>query len=337
MNKAKNSSTIRDVARLAGVSVATISRYLNNTAPLSPETAERVQAAMNELDFSPHPAARSLATKRTNTISLVLDKIEGDYFTPLLEGVLATAEAQNYNLLIFSANQSKHLDAHLLGPTYTDGLLVFLDALNDDDLIALHEAEQPIVLIHRTSPDGLDLPMVTIENKAAAKGVVSHLIEVHHRKRIAFLRGPADNEDAHWREIGFRQALAEHGMSVDESLIAPGEYDRYVSQRSIHALLESGKKFDAVFTGDDDSAIGALAALKEAGIDVPGEVSVIGFDDQRLAPFLNPPLTTVHAPTDQVGITAARQLLKLIRHEPVESEILLPTELILRRSCGCNP
>lgn len=337
MNKAKNSSTIRDVARLAGVSVATISRYLNNTAPLSPETAERVQAAMDELDFSPHPAARSLATKRTNTISLVLDKIEGDYFTPLLEGVLATTEAQAYNLLIFSANQSRHLDAHLLGPTYTDGLLVFLDALNDEDLITLHEAEQPIVLIHRTSPARLNLPMVTIENKAAAKGVVSHLIEVHQRKKIAFLRGPADNEDAHWREIGFRQALAEHGMSVDESLIAAGEYDRYVSQRSIHTLLESRAEFDAVFTGDDDSAIGALAALKEAGIDVPGQVSVVGFDDQRLAPFLNPPLTTVHAPTDQVGIAAARQLLKLIRHEPVENEVLLPTELILRRSCGCNP
>ena len=133
MNKAKSSSTIRDVARLAGVSVATISRHLNNTAPLSPETAERVQAAMRELDFSPHPAARSLATKRTNTISLVLDKIEGDYFTPLLEGVLATTEVQNYNLLIFSSNQSRHLDAHILGPTYTDGLLVFLDALNDEE------------------------------------------------------------------------------------------------------------------------------------------------------------------------------------------------------------
>lgn len=335
MKKSKNSSTIRDVARLAGVSVATISRYLNNTAPLSPETAERVQAAMNELDFSPHPAARSLATHRTNTISLVLNKIEGDYFTPLLEGVVATTEAQNFNLLIFSSNQSKHLDSRLLGPTYTDGLLVFLDSLDDADLTALHEAEQPIVLIHRSSPAVLNLPMVTIENKSASKRVVNHLIEVHQRKQIVFLRGPEENEDSHWREIGYRQALADHNIPVDESLLVAGEYDRYTAQRSIHDLLKSGKKFDAVFSADDDSAIGVLTALKEAGIDVPGQVSVIGFDDQRLAPFLNPPLTTVHAPTDQVGIAAAQTLIKLIRHEAVEPEIFLPTELILRKSCGC--
>lgn len=337
MKKAKNSSTIRDVARLAGVSVATISRYLNNTAPLSSETAERVQAAMTELNFSPHPAARSLATNRTNTIGLVLDKIEGDYFTPLLEGVVATTESQNFNLLIFTtSNQSRHLDSRLLGPTYTDGLLVFLDSLDDQELTTLHEAEQPIVLIHRSSPAGLHLPMVTIENKTAAKGLVSHLIETHQRKSIVFLRGPENNEDSSWRETGYRQALIEHGLNVDESLIAPGDYDRYVSQQSIRGLLESGKKFDAVFAGDDDAAIGALAALKEAGIDVPGQVSVVGFDDQRLAAFLNPPLTTVHAPTDQVGVVAAQQLLKLIRGETVEAEILLPTELIVRNSCGCN-
>jgi DNA-binding LacI/PurR family transcriptional regulator len=336
MKKAKNTSTIRDVAKLAGVSVATISRHLNNTAPLSPETALRVQAAMDELDFTPHPAARSLATNRTNTIGLVLNKIEGDYFTPLLEGVIAITEAQNFNLLIFTSNQSRRLDSRLLGPTYTDGLLVFLDSLDDHDLTALHEAEQPIVLIHRSSPAGLNLPMVTIENKAASAALVNHLIEVHHRKHIAFLRGPIDNEDSHWRENGYRQALAAHGIPVDEDLIAPGEYDRYIAQRSIHDLLKSGKPFDAVFTGDDDAAIGALAALKEAGINVPGQVSVVGFDDQRLAAFLNPPLTTVYAPTDQVGTAAAQQLLKLIRGETVEAEILLPTELIVRNSCGCS-
>ena len=338
MKNAKNSSTIRDVAKLARVSVATISRYLNNTAPLSPETAERVQTAMNELDYTPHPAARNLATNRTNTIALVLNKIEGDYFTPLLEGVIATTEAQNFNLLIFtSSNENRRLDSRLLGPAYTDGLLVFLDSLEDDDLTALHAADQPIVLIHRSSPAGLDLPMVTIENKAASRGLVNHLIKTHQRKHIAFLRGPANNEDSRWREIGYRQALADHGITVDEDLIAPGEYDRYTAQRSIHKLMASGKKFDAVFTGDDEAAIGVLTALKEAGINVPGQVAVIGFDDQRLAPFLNPPLTTVHAPTDQVGATAARTLFKLIRHEAVESEILLPTELILRSSCGCNP
>lgn len=336
MTTSRNASTIRDVARLAGVSVATISRYLNNSAPLTAETAERVQAAMTELNFSPHPAARSLATNRTNAIGLVLNKIEGDYFTPLLEGVVAVTEAQNFNLLIFTSNQSRHLDARLLGPTYTDGLLVFLDSINDEGLSALHKIKQPIVLIHRSSPTGLNLPMVTIENQAASMELVSHLIESHLRKNIVFLRGPKNNEDSYWREKGYRQALAQHGIKIDESLIASGDYDIVTAQNSVNSLITAGKKFDAVFAADDVSALGALTALKESGIDVPGKVSVVGFDDQRLAPFLNPPLTTVHAPTDQVGFAAAELLLKIIHNEQVQPETLLPTKMVLRQSCGCN-
>jgi LacI family transcriptional regulator len=336
MTTSRNASTIRDVARLAGVSVATISRYLNNSAPLSAETAERVQAAMTELNFSPHPAARSLATNRTNTIGLVLNKIEGDYFTPLLEGVVAVTEAQNFNLLIFTSNQSRHLDARLLGPTYTDGLLIFLDSINDEGLSALHKIKQPIVLIHRSSPTGLNLPMVTIKNQAASMELVSHLIESHLRKNIVFLRGPKNNEDSYWREKGYRQALAQHGIKIDESLIASGDYDIVTAQNSVNSLITAGKKFDAVFAADDVSALGALTALKESGIDVPGKVSVVGFDDQRLAPYLNPPLTTVHAPTDQVGSAAAELLLKIVHNEQVQSETLLPTKMVLRQSCGCN-
>ncbi|MFZ3079914.1 MAG: LacI family DNA-binding transcriptional regulator [Bellilinea sp.] len=336
MNKSKKNTTIRDVAHFAGVSVATISRYLNHTAPLSDETAQRVQAAMTELDFSPHPVARSLATNRTNTIGLVLNKIEGEFFTPLLEGIIATTETQDFNLLIFTTNQSKRLNSKLLGSMYTDGLLVFLDSLDNRVLTALHESEQPIVLIHRTSPPGLNLPLVTIENKTASRGLVNHLIETHKRQRITFLRGPKGNEDSYWREIGYRQALESHNLSVDENLIVTGNFDRFTSQESIHALIRAGTQFDAVFTGDDESAVGVLTALKEAGIRVPEEVSVVGFDDQRLAPFLNPPLTTIHAPTDQVGIVAAQQLIKLMRRETIEREILLPTELILRNSCGCK-
>lgn len=336
MTTSRNASTIRDVARLAGVSVATISRYLNNSAPLSADTAERVQAAMTELDFSPHPAARSLASNRTHTIGLVLHRIEGDFFTPLMEGIVSVTESQNFNLLIFTTSQSRKLDMRLLGSTYTDGLLVFLDSLSDEDLSTLHQAKQPIVLIHRSSPVDLNLPMVTIENQSASKQLVSHLIETHQRKEIAFLSGPKKNEDSFWRESGYRQALLEHGLKVDESLIVPGDYDILTAQSSVQQLLAAGKTFDAVFAADDVSALGALTALKEAGIHVPEQVSVVGFDDQRLAPFLNPPLTTVHAPTDMVGSTAADILLKMIRNSEVQSETLLPTKMVLRQSCGCK-
>lgn len=335
MKIAGNSSTIRDVARLAGVSVATVSRHVNGTAALNPETARRVQAAMDELDFSPHPAARSLATRRTHTIGLVLNKIEGDYFTPLLEGVVSVSEANDHNLLIFTS-QHKTLDARLLSPAHTDGLLVFLNSLSDEDINTLNQAGQPMVLIHRSSPAGLTLPTVNIENVASAQTLVRHLIEVHGRERIAFLRGPKNNEDARARETGYRQALANANLPLDESLIAAGGYSRFIAQQSIQKLLALGKTFDAVFAADDDSALGAMTALKEAGIDVPGQVSVVGFDDQRFAPFLNPPLTTVHAPTEMVGRAAAEALLAEIRGEFTQNETLLPTEMILRRSCGCG-
>jgi LacI family transcriptional regulator len=336
MKSTRNASTIRDVARLAGVSVATISRYINNSAPLSADTAERVQAAMTELDFTPHPAARSLASNKTYAIGLVLNKIEGDYFTPLLEGVVAVTESQNYNLLIFTANQSRHLDARLLGPTYTDGLLVFLDSINDEGLTALQEINQPVVLIHRSSPTSLNLPMVTIENQAASMELVSHLIVSHQRRNIVFLRGPNNNEDSYCREKGYCQALEQHGIKIDESLIVSGDYDIVTAKNSVNSLIASNKTFDAVFAADDVSALGTLTSLKEAGFDVPGQVSVVGFDDQRLAAFLNPPLTTVHAPTDQVGSAAAELLLKIIHNEDVQLKTLLPTKLILRQSCGCK-
>ena len=127
MNKSKNSNTIRDVARLAGVSVATISRYLNHSAPLAESTALRVKSAMEELNFIPHPVARNLATQRTNAIGLILNEIGGDFFTPLLEGVLKTTEAEGFNLLIFTSNHPQQSNPALLNPMYTDGLLIFLD------------------------------------------------------------------------------------------------------------------------------------------------------------------------------------------------------------------
>lgn len=336
MKATSGNSTIRDVARLAGVSVATISRYINQTGQVSSATAQRVQGAMEALQFSPHPAARNLATNRTNTIGLVLNDIGGDFFTPLLESVLNTTSAEGYNLLIFTSNQPQQSNHKMLGSMYTDGLLVFLDSLQSSEIEKINKTGHPIVLIHQSSPGSLDLPTVTIENKAASRRLVSHLIEIHARRRIVFLRGPEGNEDSIWREAGYREALVTHELPILDELISAGKFDRFTAQQSIRDLISQGVEFDGVFAGDDDAAIGVLQALKDAGLDVPSQVSVVGFDDQRLAPFLTPPLTTVHAPTDLVGSLAVQQLVKLIHQEPVDKVTLLPTTLVIRESCGCS-
>ncbi len=336
MKNLQHSPTIRDVAHLAGVSVATVSRFLNQTAPLSSAATERVRQAMEQLSFTPHPVARNLATHRTHTIGVVLNDVGGDFFAPLLDGVISTTETLNYNLFIITAKPNARSNPAMLGPMYTDGLLVFWDSLQEADLHALIQSGHPCVLIHQSPPAGTSIPLVTIENKAATRRMVSHLIEIHQRRRIIFLRGPQDNEDSEWREAGYREALSTHHIDLDETLVAHGDFDRFTSQKATHELIQRGVEFDAVFTGDDEAAIGVLQALKEEGIRVPQDVSVAGFDDQSLAPFLTPPLTTVHAPTDQVGRIAAQQLIHLIDHEPVDAVTLLPTELVIRSSCGCN-
>jgi DNA-binding LacI/PurR family transcriptional regulator len=339
MTKSKpNSVTIREVASRAEVSVATVSRVINGTVTVSPDAAQRVQAAMRELNFIPHAAARSLATSKTRTIGLMMTEISGDFFTPLLRGIEDTASHEDYNLLISTSTRRNPQNNHILplGRHNTDGILVYASSLNEAGLSALCTAGIPVVLIHRSSPETLNVPCVTVENKAASRKIVEHLIDVHQRKRILFLKGPADEEDSFWRENGYREALDSRQIAFDGSLVAPGEFDRQTAQSTVGSLLSNGITFDAIFAGDDESAIGAMTALQEAGLRVPEDVSVAGFDDQWFAAFLSPGLTTVRAPTEDVGREAARQLIQLIRGGQAAQLTLLPTEIVIRRSCGCG-
>jgi DNA-binding LacI/PurR family transcriptional regulator len=193
----------------------------------------------------------------------------------------------------------------------------------------------PVVLLHRSSPKGLQIPSVTVENKNGAKQIVEHLIQVHHRKKIVYLRGPKEHEDSYWRETGYRQALEEAGLKFEPALIGAGNFDSHDAQDAIDAMLVDGVEFDAIFAGDDEAASGVLRALRLANITVPEQVSVVGFDDSNLAKHLIPALTTIDAHIEQAGYTAAKQLIELIKRGETEMMTLLPTQLVLRRSCGC--
>ena len=147
--------------------------------------------------------------------------------------------------------------------------------------------------------------------------------------------GPVNQEDSHWREMGYTQALESNGLEYDPDLVICGGFEREIAYRAMKKFLAKNKEFDAVFSGDDDSAIGVISALRESGRRIPEDISVIGFDDLRFSAFLTPPLTTVKAPTEQVGCTAARQLFELINGQKVDAVTILPTEIVIRRSCGC--
>jgi DNA-binding LacI/PurR family transcriptional regulator len=332
----RKAPTNSDVAKLAGVSSATVSRVINQTAYVNPETVQKVQDAIDELNYRPSSAARILAQRKTNTIGLLVPEISETFFIPLLRGIEQAASQAGFSLLIHTTNcEPENNPFSMLGEHNTDGVLVFSDSLDKEELARLHQSGFPVVLIYQDSPEDLHIPCVTIENKQGTKALVDHLIEKHNRRKIVQLHGPRTANDAHWREEGYLQSLAEHQIPYDPKLVLPGNFDTDCAQNAIRQLIQRGTSFDAVFSGDDASALGVLAALREAGINVPEDVSVVGFDDVDFASHVHPPLTTVHAPTEQVGMQAVGQLLKLIEGETVEPLTLLPVELVIRKSCGC--
>jgi LacI family transcriptional regulator len=331
--------TMADVAKHAGVSTATVSRVINQTASVVPDTEARVRAAISELNYHPHLTAQALASRRTHTLGFCLPAIGGDFFAPLLRGIEAGARENHFGLLIYSTAEGSApnmLAPYPLGEHNTDGIMVFVDSLSDIELECFHQIEFPVVLIHRSSPPGLNIPCVTIENKAGARILVDHLVDVHGYRRIALLAGQEEHEDSYWREMGYRESLAAHGIPFDPCLVAMGGFDRQEAQAATKCWLMEGVELDAVFSGNDESAIGVLAALNCAGKRVPEEIAVVGFDDTDLSRYLNPPLTTVRAPIEQVGRQAIEQLVRLIRGGQAEPLVLLLTELVVRRSCGCS-
>ncbi len=339
MTKRSSSITIRDVAQKANVSVATVSRYINQNATVSPAVADRLEKVLVELNYVPHAAARHLASRKTRIIGLLLTNMHNDFFGPLLSGIETVVRKKGYNLIVATYNHITDGDGdrNPIGFHNSDGLLAFANSLDDDQLRKFYEKNFPIVLIHRTPPADLPIPYVTVENRDATRRLIDHLIDVHKRRNILFMQGPDHQEDSRWREAGFRASLQGHDLPFDPRLVLQGGFERDIAEAAMREFIKSDHPhFDAVFAGDDDAAIGVLIALKEAGFRVPEDVSVAGFDDQKSSAFLNPPLTTVRAPTELVGKVAGENIFALLEGLPVDPVTLLPTDIILRRSCGCR-
>jgi LacI family transcriptional regulator len=342
MTKRSHSVTIRDVAKQAGVSVATVSRFINHKASVSNQISTRIQQVMQELNYAPLMAARNLATRKTGAVGMLSFGVEYNFFGVLVNGLEKALKEKGYNLLIatYQGGINKELkdDVPLpFGPHNADGVVVFSNTVGEEQLEEWHRIHFPVVIVHNTVSNSLPIPCVNVENRTSSYKLMEHLIEVHARKRIVFMRPPIYQEDAHNRELAYRAALKAHSIPFDPNLIIGGPYDRAAARQAMDEFLANNPpSFDAVFAGDDELAISAIGALQNAGLKVPEDVSVVGFDDQRLAPLLAPALTTVHAPTEEVGYVAGQQLLKILQNQPADRMTVLPTELVIRQSCGCN-
>ncbi|MBA4383759.1 MAG: LacI family transcriptional regulator [Anaerolinea sp.] len=337
MKKLSPLPTIMDVARKAGVSIATVSRVINNLQNVSENTVRRVEDAIAALHYTPNAAAQDLAKQATHSIGLLVPEISGMFFQPMLSGIETGASNSGYDLIVQTTQNPliKDKQRRKLAEHNTDGLLVFAGSLDAEELGRLSRKNFPVVLLFQTPPKGIKLPSVAIENIAGTRQLIDHLIEVHHRRRIVFLCGPERHEDSTLREKGYAASLRAHNIPIDPTLISQGLFNHRMAHHSMIQMLQNGTTFDAVFAGDDDAAMGVLLALREAGLRVPEDVSVVGFDDQSFSSTLVPPLTTVHAPIQEVGLQAVNMLLREMNGGVEESHLVLPTELILRQSCGC--
>jgi LacI family transcriptional regulator len=331
---ARTNVTIKDVAREASVSVATVSRALNGHENVAEGVRKHVTEIANRLRYQPHAAARSLSSRRTQTIGVVLPDLYGEFFSELIRGIDAVARARRQHLLVSSYHGHPEEQGEALRAMRgrVDGLLVlspYADRpgfLTDNLPMAL-----PAVLINTHLPDAT-YPVLSIDNFGGASAMVKHLAEAGH-KRIAFICGPEDNFDASERLRGYRTALAQH-LPDAQPIELPGDFDESSGYEAGKRILASKQRADAVFAANDMMALGCLYAFNEAGIKVPADIALAGFDDIPLARFVHPTLTTMRVSIAELGGLALTRLLQSIESDesqPSTLQTLVP-ELIVRES-----
>lgn len=333
---------IEDIAARAGVSRSTVSRVINNEPYVSEKTRTKVLAVINELGYTPNPAARALVTQRTQVIGVVIphrfDQVFEDpyYFPTLLQGVSDEAERHKYAVLTWmgSRGEGENLYHRISTNRLMDGVILASPTRDEPLVRRLSAARLPFVMVERLTVGADDLNWVSIDNIAGARHAVEHLISLG-RKRIATITGDLDNPDGYDRLLGYKAALQDAGLPILPELIGKGQFHRRAGYEAAQELIPH--KPDAIFAGSDNIAFGILDALREAGLRVPDDVSIVGFDDLPGALDSKPKLTTVHQPIMEKAVQAARILFDLIDGvTDTPKQVILPTSLVIRDSCGAR-
>ena len=332
-------ATIKEVARMAGVSVATVSRVLNAKGPVREETRSRILAAVESLRYSPHGAARSLTTNQTDTLGVLLPDIYGEFFSELIRGIDSAARRQGYHILVSGSHNDREEATAVLRALRgrVDGLILMAPSADALEALRAHLPEAlPTVLLNAPAQD-LPFDSIEVDNCGGAYAMTRHLVRLGHR-RIAFIQGPADNHDARERLRGYREAIRDLGAVIAPELEIPGDFGEEDGSRAGARLLSLHPRPTAVFAANDGMAIGCLYALRQAGARVPEEIALAGFDDIPVARFMSPPLTSVGVPIAELGALALERLLAAVRDESAHRprHQTLPATLRVRGSCGAG-
>jgi len=331
-------ATIRDVAREAGVSVATVSRVLNDSGPVRDSTRTRVRDVARRLHFSPNTTARSLSTRQTKTLGVLLPDVYGEFFSEIMRGIDQQAQQRGFHVLLSGAhNRPGEVEAavHAMRGR-VDGLILMAAELDLEVLERSLPERVPAVLIN-ADHDASRFDTINIDNYGGAAAMTAHLLELGHRG-ISMIGGSARNRDASERQRGFIDTLQRAGITPRPEWLVAGDFTEASGYAAAETLLTAEKRPTAIFAANDSMAVGVLSAVRNAGLRVPEDVAVVGFDDVPIAKYVNPALTTVRVAISALGACAAERLFETIRaqNRHHRKHELQPTELVIRGSCGAS-
>jgi LacI family transcriptional regulator len=328
-SRQRAAATIHDVAKRAGVSVATVSRVLNGKELVRQETSAQVLAAAKALRYVPNVAARSLSIRRSHTIGVVLPDVHGEFFSEVIRGIDLAARQQGYHILVSGSHSDVQEMLEVLDTMRgrVDGVVVMAPDIRSS---ALAGNTLPLVLLNSIDEQH---DVITIDNYGGARAMMAHLLRLGH-ERIAFIRGPARNNDARERLRGYKQAIRPHHPPME----CQGDFTEASGEEAVRKLLALDPRPTAIFAANDSMAVGALAACRAAGVRVPQDVAVAGFDDIPIARYVSPPLTTVRVDIAELGRRAFELLLEAMDGKPSRARRrdCVDTALVVRESCGAH-
>lgn len=327
--------TIKDVAKMAGVSISTVSRVINNSKPVSSDITDQVLKVIKETGYVPNPIARSLVTKRSNIIGVIVPDISSLYVGDLLNGIEEISRMYEYDVFLCNtyAESEKELKyIKLLMSKSVAGIVFVSEKLEEPQMKLIEESQIPSVYISKNAKD-FDVYSIGIDHYQASYDITKYLID-KGKEKIAFLRASIeDNLEDSERYKGYKKALENSNIALDKSLVLQGDSTDESGYRLVDMLIKNKNLPEAIFASSDELAIGALNALLDNKISVPNDVSVVGYDDTRIASMIRPTLTTIKQPIYDMGAVAARIIVKLVNHQEVEEKyIILPHTLVERQS-----
>ena len=333
-------TTIKDVAREAEVSIATVSRVINGNDSVRQSTRESVLQAIQKLNYTPNAIAQGLQRKKTQTIGILFPDASSYYFAEIIRGINDFVREHGYQIVVSSSHDVEdeaETIVTLLKSRKVDGVILMMPSAHNTESLGRHLQGVPAVLLNTE----IGIPnSVTIvpDNYHGACQATSHLIE-HGHTQLGILHGTSHNYDSQERYRGFKDALKESGISPESALEAEGDFTEHSGFQAAQQILQRDRKPTALFAANDAMAIGAIEAAKQMGLQVPHDLAVCGFDDISTARYMSPPLTTVNVPVFHLGQTAGRQLIAELHEDTTEiarRRITIDVELILRESCGCE-